>query len=697
MISTIVRKYGLGIATLVFTLGLCLFPLVHHLSASSAVQDDPSPYLRTDPARITLAANDDRVPCGECHTLEYATWKETEHAMGFNSMHRSAQAQSILEKLDFRLAKRESQCLTCHYTATMQQGQAKAIAGVTCESCHGAARDWLDLHNDYGAANRESESEAHKQQRIQASLDAGMLRPSDNVYAVAANCFECHTVPSEELINVGRHPSGSRIELVEWMGQIQHNFLAAQWSTDESNQDPSETRKRLLYIVGRILDYEYSIRGAARATEQGSYAKAMERRVVSARRALDRIASLVTIGELNDILKLQNQIKLVPNNEAALVRVADQIRALGNTLATAYDGSTWAGIDGLVGGTAEAGGVDTGTADTSEAADGSEAALTDATDEGPATPPGQDQPATATPTPVAAALPAVPGQKRSRPDWFPAETFDFIIPGCNCHAAAEDWLFDDPHSQSADPIANGTARAVQIATVYGLNASTMKQGNQICMQCHGTVEDGTGAGPVFESVGCESCHGPSSGYLQPHKRGDGAQHGLKNLNDADVRAANCARCHLITDERLLAAGHTSGEGYNVVAGSQAINHWPDPDLDRPAKPELATASLQGAFDRIKAQRPIPRVDVVALPAAAAQRAPSTGRSPQRSSPPASFNSTPPRPPRSRPVGNVPATAAGRDVQLETLPALPDSASIEDRMLALKKRLEALYKAVGRNE
>lgn len=694
MISNIVSKYGLGILALVFTLALCLFPVVHHLSASSPIQDDPSRYLRTDPARITLAAKDDRVPCGECHTLEYATWKETEHAMGFNSMHRSAQAQSILEKLDYKLAKRESECLTCHYTATIQQGKAKAIAGVTCESCHGAARDWLDLHNDYGASDRESETEAHKQQRIQTSLDAGMLRPSDNVYAVAANCFECHTVPSEELINVGRHPSGSRIELVEWMGEIQHNFLPAQWSSDETNRDPSDARKRLLYVVGRLLDYEYSIRGAARATGQGSYAKAMERRVVSARRALDQIAGQVTIKELNDALKLQSQIKLVPNNEAALVGVADKIRGMGNALAMAYDGSEWSAVDALLKGGAPP--------QVPEDIGPSQGATSEATQASGQTAPVQADPASPVEaTPAVAALPSVPGQKRARPDWFPAETFDFIVPGCNCHASAEDWLFDDPHSRSSDSIVNGSARAVQIATVYGLSATTMKQGNQICMQCHGTVETGTGAGPVFESVGCESCHGASSGYLQPHKRGDGAQHGLKNLNDATVRAVNCAQCHHITDERLLAAGHSSGKGYDIVAGSQSIQHWPDPDLDRPPKPVLDAGTLQAAFDRVKGQRPIPRVEVVNLPASAAVantagQSASSSRS-TRTTSASAFRSTPPRPPRSRPVGNLPATNTGGDVQVETLPALPDSASIEDRMLAIKKRLEALYKAVGRNE
>ena len=247
-------------------LGLAMaYPALRALALVPAQEAD-SPYLRTDPEKIVLSTTDDRVPCGECHSLEYDTWKSTPHASGFDTMHRSEQAQGILERMDFRLSKRESLCLTCHYTAEVRDGEARAIAGVSCESCHGAARDWLDQHNDYGGATHDTESDAHQAQRVQASIAGGMLRPSDDIYAVAANCFECHTVPSEKLINVGRHPSGSKLELTEWSGKISHNFLQAQWSNDESNRPRTPERTRLLYVVGRMLDYEYSIRAAAVST-----------------------------------------------------------------------------------------------------------------------------------------------------------------------------------------------------------------------------------------------------------------------------------------------------------------------------------------------------------------------------------------------------------------------------------------------
>src|SRR4051812_7961763 len=117
--------------------------------------------------------------------------------------------------------------MRCHYTVGPTR---KAVAGVSCESCHGAARDWLNVHNKWGggAKDREQETAAAHQERIVASRTAGMLRPSTDLYGVAANCFECHTVPMETLVNKGGHKAGtSGFELVKRVNAIRHNFLAS--------------------------------------------------------------------------------------------------------------------------------------------------------------------------------------------------------------------------------------------------------------------------------------------------------------------------------------------------------------------------------------------------------------------------------------------------------------------------------------
>ncbi|MEO8691104.1 MAG: thiamine pyrophosphate-binding protein, partial [Solirubrobacteraceae bacterium] len=63
--------------------------------------------------------------------------------------------------------------------------------------------DWINVHNKWGggAPSKAQETTAGREQRILASRAGGMLRPSTDIYAVAANCFECHTVPVEDLVN----------------------------------------------------------------------------------------------------------------------------------------------------------------------------------------------------------------------------------------------------------------------------------------------------------------------------------------------------------------------------------------------------------------------------------------------------------------------------------------------------------------
>lgn len=687
--KSFIRHYGFVLLLgSIVTLGLTL-PTLHFFLPWQQSQDiADSPYLRIDPEKIMLSDRDDRVPCGECHVKEYDEWKATPHATGFDEMHRSAQAQSILEKMDFRLSKRESLCLRCHYTAQIVRDEARAIAGVSCESCHGASRDWLEVHNNYDGATHDTESAEHAAQRARQSTANGMLRPSDNLYGVAANCFECHTVPSEELINKGRHPSGSKFELVEWSGKIQHNYLQAQWSNDETNRERTPERKRMLYTVGRILDYEYSLRAAAEATQAGSYAKAMERRVASAVRELEQIVAAQAIDEVVQVLRLHKDARIGPGNKSSLIGIADQVRELGQAFTKRHDGSTLDAIDPLVRGERLAVPEPVATVETPEP-----------TTQPAATPPANAASSQATPAPAADVTVQISGERRTRPAWFETAQFETTLPGCNCHSNAEDWLFDDPHSGTANILRDNTPRATEIARLYGLSATQMKQGNQICMQCHGTIETGAEASQVFEGVTCESCHGPSSGYLRPHKNGNGFQNGLVQLKQASVRAANCARCHHITDERLLSAGHSSGDGYNISAGNNAIKHWPDPDLERSgAYPEVSGDALRTAFASIVQQRPVPQVQVAQLSAPPAAPAVSRSATPRRSSssPAASSRSVAPAPPRARPVARIPQRAT-LDLSLPPLPTVTDSTSTEDILLIVKQRLELLYKNLGRDE
>ncbi len=694
--------------------------------------------MRLDPAKIVMDASDTRVPCGECHKAEYDQWLTTKHADGFNTMHRSNQAQDILRDMGLQTTKRqESLCLRCHYT--VKAPDLTAFAGVSCESCHGAAKDWVKVHNDLGTGVTKPEQEpaAHRQTRVRNSEAGGMLRPSGNLYSVAANCFECHTVPVEELVNVGGHPAGSSgFELTARIGEIRHNFLAQQWGGSAENRRPTVDRTRVTFVVGSILDYEYSIRGMARATKADRYSKSMERRIAKAKSALENVGRATNIAEVKDILAAGNRARITVGNSAALITLADRIRTLGQRFTTANDGSALAAVDALIAGAAvatepaaaEAPSTAGAAAVSTPPASASATAATGAT----APPPPVVSSAAVDPAAPPAAEPNLTGAKRTRPAWFPApdsryQTTQEAEECTSCHASAEDWWFKDKHQASARPLLNRDPKALDIARLYGLSANEITLGNQICMNCHGTIPSAAPNVAVQVGVSCESCHGPSSGYLKPHKDGGNPQLGMTPLKQAAARAANCSRCHRISDERLLSSGHPSGANYNFAEANTKIKHWPDERRvgrertrrGEPAYAELSASALSAAWQSAVSGRPIPTVTVAASarPAAPSPRPAAASRSVSaavssadaatpavRASPSTTGGepvAPPPRPPAPRPASRAaPADPVSADepetpASLPERPAVGPDTSTEDILLIVKRRLELLYKSLGR--
>ena len=110
------------------------------------------------------------------------------------------------------------------------------------------------------------------------------------------------------------------------------------------------------------------------------------------------------------------------------------------------------------------------------------------------------------------------------------------------------------------------AKAIGIADPYDVKGS--------CVTCHATVF----RGDANAGVSCESCHGPASGYLEPHQvKGSYAKAvstGLRDLKSKPPAIAKaCVACHLTTDKRLIAAGHPSGAEFDVGAGLKKVVHW----------------------------------------------------------------------------------------------------------------------------
>lgn len=286
--------------------------------------------------------------CGECHKDEVTVWRETKHYKNFYELSRMKEAKQIQKSLGIKRIKTSELCTQCHFTSHIKDGQEKVFAGVTCESCHSAAREWIKVHSDYGGkkVKKHQETAEHKKARLQKMEAAGMIRPKD-IYNLARNCYQCHTVPQEKLVNTGGHAAGSKFELVAWsQGGIRHNFIRSE--DGKVNMQSSAERLRLLYVIGQALDLEYSLRGLAKATNKDKYAVSMAKRVKQAAINVNKINKKQPVKELGEMLKTVKSVKLKLNNEQQLLAAADKVAKLARQIEQQYDGTRWAALDSLL-------------------------------------------------------------------------------------------------------------------------------------------------------------------------------------------------------------------------------------------------------------------------------------------------------------------------------------------------------------
>lgn len=280
--------------------------------------------------------------CVQCHKKENTAWQETHHFKVFNTLHKSDDAKKISDAMGIKNIKKDPTCAGCHYTVNKTN---EPIAGISCESCHGPAANWVDLHNDYGGKDvkKDQETAEHKAKRFKDAEAGGMLRP-ENVYNVAQNCFQCHTVPNEKLVEVGGHKAGSDFELVSWsQGEVRHNFQRGAGKNAEATPE----RKRVLYVVGRLLDLEYGLRGVAEVTKANKYAVEMAKRTKRAIEYLKQINGAMPDGKLQEAQKIGEGAELKPNNKAALLGAAEKVKKIAQEMAM-KDGATLAAVDSLI-------------------------------------------------------------------------------------------------------------------------------------------------------------------------------------------------------------------------------------------------------------------------------------------------------------------------------------------------------------
>ena len=167
-----------------------------------------------------------------------------------------------------------------------------------------------------------------------------------------------------------------------------------------------------------------------------------------------------------------------------------------------------------------------------------------------------------------------------------------------CHAAELTAWQGSAHGKKAwdlldDPKASDFARKL------GISAADIKSEKSTCTRCHGTHQKATGNLIIAKGNSCESCHGGAGGdggWLAVHsdygqgaadtlaallkqRESESADHlasrkaatqkaGMNRAEDALAIASNCLQCHIVPDEKLIAAGHPSSTKFEFVEWAQ---------------------------------------------------------------------------------------------------------------------------------
>ncbi len=195
------------------------------------------------------------------------------------------------------------------------------------------------------------------------------------------------------------------------------------------------------------------------------------------------------------------------------------------------------------------------------------------------------------------------------------------------------WITRDPHSRAYEVLSD--ERSLSIAR----NLGNGRPGGRViapsedarCLACHSTPSATTAAlGDAADvirrdGVGCESCHGPSSGWLSEHTRADFVglsgevkhdQFGLNNLKNPIVRAKTCTGCHVGAPEGdglplrdvnhdLIAAGHPRLDWEFSAYVANYPKHWTTandpPDWDARLWKIGQVETLRAATDLLNAR------------------------------------------------------------------------------------------------
>jgi Cytochrome c554 and c-prime len=302
--------------------------------------------------------------CVECHKSEHARWKLTVHASNYKRL-MDPNAAAYLKSVD------KAVCITCHGTPMGAAGMAIANTGVSCESCHGGAKNWFAAHSVYVKGNpkatRAMETPMHRKKRLATCQAAGKAGPRE-LYKVALKCFACHIVGDETLLTKTMHKPGQlNFEFASWSnGSVRHNFqvdktknevVSSLWLHPVPNENAgkrvAENRKRQMYVIGVLAELETRLRLRATAKESGYAGKVAGPIAFRVRSKLAKINAAADIGETKVVAKMIPKLfsrisKVKAGDEKFFNAEADKVAAAAKDFLAKHDGSKLAKLDKLI-------------------------------------------------------------------------------------------------------------------------------------------------------------------------------------------------------------------------------------------------------------------------------------------------------------------------------------------------------------
>jgi hypothetical protein len=158
-----------------------------------------------------------------------------------------------------------------------------------------------------------------------------------------------------------------------------------------------------------------------------------------------------------------------------------------------------------------------------------------------------------------------------------------------CDVATTATWRHDAHSRAHLALSPTNPRTRAMEAALGIKAATTAS----CIACH----THPGAEPAVDEetkllhagISCETCHGPGSGYVDPHiqkswrflSSREKEAFGMHDLRNPVAKAENCLACHLgevatnrIITHEMYAAGHPPLPAFEMEAFSAALGkHW----------------------------------------------------------------------------------------------------------------------------